>query len=76
AEQRISPEELRSIVLEGGSFIPQKHKSILLNLFDLEKISVEDVMTPRAHVEALNLAAPVEEILHQLATCYHNKLPV
>ncbi|WP_039790455.1 HlyC/CorC family transporter [Herbaspirillum huttiense] len=76
AEQRISPEELRSIVLEGGSFIPQKHKSILLNLFDLEKISVEDVMTPRAQVEALNLAAPVEEILHQLATCYHNKLPV
>lgn len=33
-------------------------------------------MTPRAQVEALNLAAPVEEILHQLATCYHNKLPV
>ncbi len=75
-EQRISPEELRSIVLEGGSFIPQKHKSILLNLFDLEKISVEDVMTPRAQVEALNLAAPIEDILGQLATCYHNKLPV
>ncbi|MEO8169616.1 MAG: CNNM domain-containing protein, partial [Oxalobacteraceae bacterium] len=28
--QRLSPEELRSIVLEGGNFIPQKHKSILL----------------------------------------------
>lgn len=75
-EQRFSPEELRSIVLEGGNFIPQKHKSILLNLFDLEKISVEDVMTPRAQVEALNLAVSVEEIRHQLATCYHNKLPV
>jgi len=75
-DQRLSPEELRSIVLEGGNFIPQKHKSILLNLFDLEKISVEDVMTPRAQVEALNLSAPIEEILHQLATCYHNKLPV
>ncbi|EJN02844.1 HlyC/CorC family transporter [Herbaspirillum sp. YR522] len=76
AEQRISPEELRSIVLEGGSFIPQKHKSILLNLFDLKNISVEDVMTPRAQVEALNLDTPISEILHQLATCYHNKLPV
>lgn len=75
-EQRLSPEELRSIVLEGGNFIPQKHKSILLNLFDLEKISVEDVMTPRAQVEALNLSVPIEEIRHQLATCYHNKLPV
>ena len=75
-EQRLSPEELRSIVLEGGNFIPQKHKSILLNLFDLETISVEDVMTPRSQVEALNLAVPVDEIKHQLATCYHNKLPV
>lgn len=73
---RLSPEELRSIVLEGGNFIPQKHKSILLNLFDLETISVEDIMTPRAQIEALNLAVPVEEIKHQLTTCYHNKLPV
>ncbi|MDF3035238.1 MAG: corB [Paucimonas sp.] len=75
-DHQLSPEELRSMVLEGGSFIPQKHRSILLNLFDLEKISVEDVMTPRAQIESLNLAASVEEIKGQLATCYHNKLPV
>ena len=75
-DHRLSPEELRSMVLEGGNFIPKKHKSILLNLFDLEKISVEDVMTPRAQIEALNLSVPVEEIKHQLTTCYHNKLPV
>ncbi|MFL6711162.1 MAG: HlyC/CorC family transporter [Massilia sp.] len=75
-QHRVSPEELRSIVLEGGNFIPQKHKSILLNLFDLETISVEDIMTPRAQIEALNLAVPVDEIKHQLTTCYHNKLPV
>ena len=74
--QRVSPEELRAIVLEGGNFIPQKHKSILLNLFDLETISVDDIMTPRAQIEALNLAVPVEDIKHQLTTCYHNKLPV
>ncbi|MEC5161032.1 Mg2+/Co2+ transporter CorB [Janthinobacterium sp. CG_23.3] len=75
-DSRLSPEELRSMVLEGGNFIPQKHKSILLNLFDLETISVEDIMTPRSQIEALNLAAPVDEIRHQLTTCYHNKLPV
>jgi Mg2+/Co2+ transporter CorB len=73
---RLSPEELRSIVLEGGTFIPQKHKSILLNLFDLETISVEDIMTPRSQIEALNLALPVEDIKNELTTCYHNKLVV
>jgi Mg2+/Co2+ transporter CorB len=75
-DTRISQEELRSMVLEGGNFIPKKHRSILLNLFDLERISVEDVMTPRAQIEALDLSAPVQEIRHQLMTCYHNKLPV
>ncbi|MBZ2208786.1 HlyC/CorC family transporter [Massilia soli] len=74
--QRVSPDELRAIVMEGGNVIPPKHKSILLNLLDLENISVEDIMTPRAQVEALNLAVPVADIKHQLTTCYHNKLPV
>lgn len=76
SQQRVSPEELRAIVLEGGNFIPQKHKSILLNLFDLETTSIEDIMTPRAQIEALNLAVPVSELKAQLTTCYHNKLPV
>ncbi|RJG11647.1 HlyC/CorC family transporter [Massilia cavernae] len=74
--QRMSPEELRAIVQGSGTVIPQKHKTILLNLLDLESISVEDIMTPRAQIEALNLAVPVEEIKRQLTTCYHNKLPV
>lgn len=73
---RMSQEELRSIVLDGGNAIPHKHKSILLNLFDLENLSVADIMTPRAQVEALNLAVPVADIKAQLTTCYHNKLPV
>ena len=75
-DQRLSPEELRSMVLEGGNFIPVKHKSILLNLFDLERVTVEDVMTPLSQIETLNLSLPVDEIKHELTTCYHNKLLV
>lgn len=75
-DQRLSAEELRSVVLESSTFIPQKHRSILLNLFDLGKISVEDIMTPRSQIEALDLSVPMAEIKRQLTTCYHNKLPV
>lgn len=75
-QNRLSPEELRSIVLESGNFVPQKHRSILLNLFDLESVTVDDIMIPRTQIEALNLAAPIESILDELTTCYHNKLPV
>jgi Mg2+/Co2+ transporter CorB len=63
-------------VLEGGNFIPGKHRSILLNLFDLEQLTVDDVMTPRARIEAIDIAQTDGVILAQLTTCYHNKLPV
>ena len=74
--QRLSAEELRSLVLEAGHYIPKKHRSILVNLFDLERITVEDVMTPRAQIEAVDLEAPLERIAGQLATSYHTRLLV
>ncbi|MDK2124033.1 HlyC/CorC family transporter [Parachitinimonas caeni] len=73
---KISPEELRLLVLEAGNFIEKKHHSILMNLFDLESITVNDVMTPRHQIEALDLAASADEIKRQLVTCHHTRLPV
>ena len=73
---RLSQEELRLLVLENGQFIPKKHQSVLLNLLGLDAVTVRDVMTPRPQVEALDLGDPIEVILGQLSTCYHNKLPV
>src|SRR2546425_473574 len=49
--QRMTMEELRLLVLESGQFMPKKHQSILVNLFDLEAITIEDVMTPRAQLQ-------------------------
>ncbi|HQR54705.1 MAG TPA: HlyC/CorC family transporter [Burkholderiaceae bacterium] len=72
---RLSAEELRTLVLEGGNFIPGKHRSILLNLFELEELSVDDVMIPRSRIEGIDLQQSREEVLAQLRTCYHNKLP-
>lgn len=73
---QMSPEELRSVVMESTHFIPNKHRSILVNLFNLESIEVDDVMTPRSRMEVLDLSKPIENVIHQLETCYHNKLPV
>ena len=73
---RLSAEELRMLVLESAQFMPKKHRSILVNLFDLESITVEDVMTPRARIEAIDIDAPIETIDEQLATAYHTRLPV
>ncbi len=73
---RLSPEELRSVVLESGRFIPQQHRSILLNLFELEQLTVADIMTPRGEIEAIDIAAPIESIKTQLATSFHTRVAV
>jgi Mg2+/Co2+ transporter CorB len=69
-------EELRTLVLEGGKFIPKKHQSIFLNLFELEDMTVDDTMTPRGQIEYLELKADVEEIRNALATAHHTRLVV
>lgn len=72
----MSKEELRSLVLESNRFVSTHHRNILLNLFNLENILVDDVMTPRSKIETLDLSRPIDEVMQQLETCYHNKLPV
>lgn len=74
--QKISPEELKTLVLEAGHFIQKKHQSMLLNLVDLETVTVDDVMVSRSQVEAIDLNANDELIHNQLLTCHHTRLPV
>ena len=73
---RLSPDELRALVLESGHFIPKKHTSILLNLLDLEEVTVSDVMTPRSQLESIDLDDPMDVVTQRISTSYHNKLPV
>ena len=75
-DHRPTVEELRTLVLEAGNYIPKKHQSILLNLFELEAITVDHVMAPRAHIEALDVDAPSEVLRRQIATAYHHRLPL
>lgn len=71
---RLTQEELRTLVLEHSHFLPMKHQSILVNLFDLDRLTIEDAMTPRTHIEAVDLDAPADTLLAQLKTSYHTRL--
>jgi Mg2+/Co2+ transporter CorB len=56
--------------------MPKKHVSILLNLFDLGDLTVQDVMVPRTRIESLVLEEPLEDLVRKLSTAYHMRLPV
>jgi Mg2+/Co2+ transporter CorB len=75
-EHVLSMEELRTLVMEGSHYIPAKHQTILLNLFELENITVDDIMTPRHRIDAINIDVSIEEIREQLATSHHTRVPV
>ena len=72
----LSLEELRTLVLEGGHFLPPKHQKILLNLFDLQSITVDDLMTPRSQIEAVDIDSLPEELKRQISTSNHTRMPV
>jgi len=74
--QPLSAEEIRTIVLESSNFLPKKHLSILLNLFDLQAITVDDVMVPRNHIEAVDVDASLDVLRQQIATSHHRRLLV
>jgi Mg2+/Co2+ transporter CorB len=72
----LSMEELRTLVLEGGKFIPKKHQSIFLNLFELDDMTVDDTMTPRGQIEAIDLKDDIDDIRDALSTAHHTRLVV
>jgi Mg2+/Co2+ transporter CorB len=74
--EKLSPEEIRTLVLESSAFMPKKHFSILMNLFDIGAVTVQDIMVPRAKIESLKLDDDMDTIVHQLVTSYHQRLPV
>ena len=74
--QKMTIEELRGLVLDAEHFLPRKHQKMLLNLVDLERITVNDVMVPRNQIEALDINADENELREQIITCHHTLLPV
>ena len=76
SKQKMTLEELRGLVLDAEQFLPRKHQKMLLNLVDLERITVNDVMIPRNHIEALDINADADMLRQQIITCHHTLLPV
>jgi Mg2+/Co2+ transporter CorB len=72
----LSTEELRTVVHEAGTMIPQRHQRMLISILDLEKMAVNDIMVPRNEVFAIDLEDDLEDIIEQLRTTQHTRLPV
>ncbi len=74
--QQLSSEELRTVVNEAGALIPRKHQKMLLNILDLEKVTIEDIMVPRNEILGLDLNDTTENIVHLLTSFQYTRFPL
>jgi Mg2+/Co2+ transporter CorB len=72
----LSREELRTVVYEAGARISQKYRNMLINILDLEKVTVDDVMVPHNEVVGIDLDDDFEDIAKLVQECEHTRLPV
>jgi len=76
ASTALTSEELRTVVIEAGAMIPKRHQSMLLNLMDLENVTVEDIMVPRNEITGIDIDADWESTAKLLATSQYTRLPL
>jgi Mg2+/Co2+ transporter CorB len=75
-EPPLTQEELRTIVNEAGELVPQRHQGMLLNILDLEQMSIDDLMVPRNEMVGLDLGESDEVLIEQLSECEFARVPV
>ena len=72
----LSREEFSTVVKEAGAMLHQRHRSMLLNVLELEETTVEDIMVPRNEVVGIDLDDDWDEILEQLQHAKHTRIPI
>lgn len=75
ADERLSMDELRTVLLERSK-LPTRHQNMLLQVLELEKLRVDDIMVPRSDVYGIDLNDDVSDITAQIAASQHTRLPV
>ena len=76
AGHQLTQEELRTVVHESSDGLTSNHQGMLLNILDLETVTVNDILVPRNEIAGIDIEDSLEDILDDIATSQHTRLPV
>ena len=76
SHQQLSAEELRTVVYESGERLPRRRQGMLLNILDLEHVTVNDILVPRNEILGINIEDDIDEILSLIGSSQHTRMPV
>ncbi|MEZ7909817.1 MAG: HlyC/CorC family transporter [Pseudomonadales bacterium] len=71
----LSAEELRTVVYEGAK-LADHPQNMMLGVLDLANVSVEDIMVPRTEIFGIDIEDDIDEIIAQIKSSQHTRLPV
>ena len=76
SKDQLSRDELRTLVRESGSMISSSHKGMLVNILDLEKVTVDDIMVPRHEIVGIDTQDSTQSLRQQLQQIQYTRVPV
>jgi len=74
-ENQLSTDELKTVVVEGANSVGER-QSMLTRILDLESVTVDDIMVPKAEIAAINIDDDLAVIMNIAASSQHTLLPV
>lgn len=76
SQQHLTPEELRTVVYESSERMPRRRHGMLLNILDLEKVRVDEIMVPKNDIIGVDIEDDLKDILDQISSAHHTRIPV
>jgi putative hemolysin len=74
----ITEEEVRYLVRHGAAkgIFEKLEEELVHNVFEFADTTVREIMTPRPHIQGLDIATPAEEVLRRAVAIGHSRIPV
>ena len=63
-KDELKPEELRTLLQTSG--VPKRQEEMLMGIFDMDNLSVNDVMIPKNEIIGIDLNDEIEDLVKQL----------
>ena len=74
-DDQLTTDELKTVVVEGATSVGERQR-MLTRILDLESVTVDDIMVPRAEIAAINIDDALNTIMTTVAASQHTLLPV
>ena len=72
-EEELSSDELRTVLLSSG--MSKSQQNMLLGIFDMDYLSVNDVMIPKNDIQGIDIKESLEEIVNKLENLPFTNIP-